>query len=156
MDCRGLGELSPAECRQRLRSAEIGRLVFTERALPAVHPVNFLLDGHDVVIRTGPGPKLAAAARGDVLAFEVDEIDRDSRCGWSVLVVGRASLVGDLDEIVALADPPLLPLVNGGREHLIRIAGERITGRWLSLPADVRPAGVHPSAPGPEPTPEPR
>ncbi len=150
---RRLDELSPAECRQHLRTARVGRLVFTEGALPAVHPVNFLIDGDDVVIRTGPGAKLAAAARGDVLAFEVDEIDRESRSGWSVLVVGHASLVVDIDENVALAEPVYRPWVNGRREHLIRIAGERITGRRLSFPSDVRADVEHPPA-GPEPTPE--
>jgi uncharacterized protein len=150
---RRLDELSPAECRQHLRTAQVGRLVFTEGALPAVHPVNFLVDGDDVVIRTGPGPKLAAAGRGDVLAFEVDEIDNESRSGWSVLVVGHSSLVVDLDEIAALAAPTCSPCVNGRPEHLIRIAGERITGQRLRFPSDVQPDVDDPPA-GPEPTPE--
>jgi nitroimidazol reductase NimA-like FMN-containing flavoprotein (pyridoxamine 5'-phosphate oxidase superfamily) len=128
-----LDELSPAECHELLRSAGVGRLVFTEQAMPAAHPVNYLLDGDDIVVRTGPGAKLDAAARGDVLAFQVDHIDPETRAGWSVLVVGRASLVVDIDELVDLAEPSRRPWAEGRREHMIRIAGERITGRRLRL-----------------------
>jgi uncharacterized protein len=128
-----LAELSPSQCRELLRSARVGRLVFTERAMPAVHPVNYVLDGNDVVVRTDPGATLDAAARGDVLAFEVDEIDRDTCSGWSVLVVGRASLIVDIDELVDLADVTRRPWAEDRREHVIRIAGERITGRRVRL-----------------------
>jgi nitroimidazol reductase NimA-like FMN-containing flavoprotein (pyridoxamine 5'-phosphate oxidase superfamily) len=134
MDRFPLHELSPTECRLRLESAQIGRLVFTDCALPVVQPAYFLLDGGDIVIRSGGGPKLGAvAARGDVLAFEVDHIDPESRCGWSVLVVGHASLVDDLDETVAPGARSCRQRSTGRHALLIRIAGERITGQRLSL-----------------------
>ena len=49
--------------------------MYTAAAMPAAHPVNYLLDGEEVVFRTGSGTKLTAAARGIVVGFQVDEID---------------------------------------------------------------------------------
>jgi hypothetical protein len=55
--------------------------------------VCYALDGDTVVFQTDPGTKLHGAIR-DAVAFEIDGVDGDRR-GWSVLVVGRAELVGD-------------------------------------------------------------
>lgn len=125
--------ISVAECRRLLESVPVGRLVFTEGALPAVHPVNFVMAGPDVIIRTGPGPKLEAAKRGDVLAFQADAIDPVSRTGWSVLLIGHASVVVDVDRLVSVVDAEHRPWVRGRSTHVIQIAGERITGRRLAL-----------------------
>jgi hypothetical protein len=46
-----------------------------------------------IVFRTAPGSKIAAAAAGSVVAFEVDDDGRLDRSGWSVLAVGQAQLV---------------------------------------------------------------
>jgi uncharacterized protein len=67
------------------------------------------------------------------VAFEVDQIDTSTRTGWSVLVVGHASVIKDIDELVAVADPRRRPWVRRGDQHFIRIAGERISGRRLTL-----------------------
>ena len=45
LDSAGLQVLSPAECVELLATTPIGRVVFTDHALPAVQPVNFVLDG---------------------------------------------------------------------------------------------------------------
>ncbi len=68
-----------------------------------------------------------------MLAFEVDQVDPETRSGWSVLIVGRASLIVNVDELVDLADPHRRPWAEGRRGHMIRVAGERITGRRLRL-----------------------
>jgi nitroimidazol reductase NimA-like FMN-containing flavoprotein (pyridoxamine 5'-phosphate oxidase superfamily) len=125
--------LTPAQCLALLASVPVGRLVYTEEALPAVHPVNFVLLGNDVVINTGSGAKFAAAERGDVLAFEADHIDIAAQNGWSVLVVGHASVVRNIDELVAVAAPGSRPWAPGRTKHVIRISGERITGRRLNI-----------------------
>jgi uncharacterized protein len=125
--------LTVAECWRRLASVPVGRVVFTEGGLPAVHPVNFVVHERSVVIRTGPGSKLDAARRGDVLAFEADHIDPEARTGWSVLVVGHAAVVGDVDRLVAVLDPRHRPWVHGRGLHVMEVAGERVTGRRLVL-----------------------
>src|SRR5437868_8294177 len=93
LDSAGLQVLSPEECLLLLGSARIGRIVYTDRALPAVLPVAFCLDGTDIVIRTAAGSTLAAATRNAVVAFEADDFDPDMRSGWSVTAVGHARAV---------------------------------------------------------------
>lgn len=130
---REVEALPVARCLQLLETAPVGRLVFTEHALPAVHPVNFLRHEDSIVIRTGPGPKLEAAVRGDVVAFEADHIDPASHAGWSVLVIGRAAVVDDVEELLAVLDVRRRPWVRGRGGHVIRVSADRITGRRLVL-----------------------
>ncbi|HEY9522723.1 MAG TPA: pyridoxamine 5'-phosphate oxidase family protein [Thermopolyspora sp.] len=129
LDSTGLQVLSRAECVELLGSVPIGRIVFTDRALPAVQPVNFVLDGDTVVIRTSVGSKLAAVIRNSVVAFEADEFDTVGRTGWSVTTVGHARAVTDPDEIARLADLPLAPWAPGSRDHFIVLPLEQISGR---------------------------
>lgn len=127
--------LSRRECIDLLATVPVGRIVYTESALPAVQLVNFRLAGNTVVIRTAPGSKLAAAARHAIMAFEADRYDEDARIGWSVTVVGHAWVVEELDEIAALERKPLRPWAPGRRDHYVRIAIERVTGRRLTVPS---------------------
>ena len=71
------------------------RVVFTVDALPAVLPVNYAVDGGDVVLSTRIGSRLASAADGGVLAVQVDDLDSESRTGWSVVITGVAELLPD-------------------------------------------------------------
>jgi nitroimidazol reductase NimA-like FMN-containing flavoprotein (pyridoxamine 5'-phosphate oxidase superfamily) len=123
--------LDQAECFRLLGTATVGRLAFTDHSLPVIHPVNFTVDGGDVMIRTSGGGKLAAAVGGAMVALEADEVDTATRSGWSVVVLGHASLVHDIDRLVALAHPDTRPWVRGRSDHVIRIKVERITGRRL-------------------------
>ena len=84
-----LVELSKQECLALLAAVPVGRVIYTDRALPAAQPVNYLLDGEEIIFRTANGSKLAAATRHAVVGFQVDEIDPRTRTGWSVLGVGR-------------------------------------------------------------------
>ncbi|MBG0816536.1 pyridoxamine 5'-phosphate oxidase family protein [Planomonospora sp. ID82291] len=131
LDSAGLQVLSYEECMSLLGSCPIGRIVFTDRALPAVQPVNFCLDGEEIVIRTTVGSKLAAATRQTVVAFEVDEFDPVMRTGWSVTVVGHARAVEDPAEVVRLAALPLTPWAPGTRDHFVVIAAEQVSGRRI-------------------------
>jgi nitroimidazol reductase NimA-like FMN-containing flavoprotein (pyridoxamine 5'-phosphate oxidase superfamily) len=132
LDSAGLRVLSRSECVERLGSVPIGRIVFTDRALPAVQPVNFVLDGDTIVIRTSVGSKLAAATRNAVVAFETDEFDEQGRTGWSVTTVGHARAVPDPAEIDRLSLLPLVPWAPGAREHFIVVAIEQISGRDIT------------------------
>lgn len=124
-----LEELNRRQCLELLDTVRVGRLVFTEDALPAVQPVNFRLWRDDVVIRVAGGPKLAAATRNQVVAFQADELDADLRTGWSVTVVGHAEPVTDVDDLVEVAGTFVQPWVDGRRDHFVRIRVEKVTGR---------------------------
>jgi nitroimidazol reductase NimA-like FMN-containing flavoprotein (pyridoxamine 5'-phosphate oxidase superfamily) len=126
--------LDREQCLQLLQTVRVGRLVFTEDALPAVQPVNFRLWRDNVVIRVAGGAKLAAAARNFVVAFQADELDPDLHTGWSVTVVGHAQRITDVDELVALSGTFVQPWVDGRRDHFVRIRTEQVTGRRLCEP----------------------
>jgi len=121
------------ECLKYLSRQEVGRVAITvANAAPFVVPVNYVMDGEVVVFRSDPGSKLDAVELGPV-SFEVDEVDRVTRTGWSVLVTGTAHVAG-LDEVDGLR---LQAWVAGAKEHWVRIEPSWITGRRISLPAYV-------------------
>lgn len=124
-----LGVLNRRQCLDRLQQVRVGRLVFTEDALPAIQPVNFRVWRDDVVIRVAGGPKLQAATANQVVAFEADRLDPDLRNGWSVTVIGQAESLTQIDDLVDVAGVFIEPWVQGRRDHFIRIRTDRITGR---------------------------
>jgi hypothetical protein len=124
-----LAALGVDECYALLGSTAFGRLAYVARAgVPDVVPVNYCLSGDGVLIRTGSGPKLQAAQRGDTVAFEVDHVDEADRSGWSVVVVGRLSVV-EPDEPVT--GPAPQPWATGPRRHQQRLEPRRVTARPL-------------------------
>jgi nitroimidazol reductase NimA-like FMN-containing flavoprotein (pyridoxamine 5'-phosphate oxidase superfamily) len=126
----GAAELSREECLALLPTVPVGRLVYTDRALPAVVPVNFVVDDSAVVVRTGAGSALAAAVRGSIVAFEVDEFDRSARNGWSVVVTGQARQVVDPHELEHLAGLALEPYAPG-RHHFVVVPVQLVSGRRI-------------------------
>ncbi|WP_247612268.1 pyridoxamine 5'-phosphate oxidase family protein [Actinomadura latina] len=109
-----------------MATARIGRVVFTEQALPAVMPVAFVIDGGDVVLCAPPRTNLAAATRGAIVAFEVDDVDGVRPAGWAVTVIGRARIDRDPGDRVRRA---LQAWATGPGTEFIRISCERLTGR---------------------------
>ena len=100
--------------------------------MPAAYPVNYLLDGEEIVFRTGEGAKLAAATRGVVVGFQADEIDVERRSGWSVLGVGQAYEILEPARLAVLAERLPDPWAADRTGHCISIPLQRLTGRWLS------------------------
>jgi len=126
--------MSVEQCYELLPTVPVGRIVFTENALPAIQPVNFIVDRNDVVFRTSTGSKVAAAARSAVVAFEVDTYNDSLTHGWSVVLIGRAQVVVDPDERARLAELPLRPLVGDTGSTFIRVIPEIVRGRQVSSP----------------------
>lgn len=126
-----LTALSRSECLALLRTAVVGRVVFTERALPAVMPVSYAVLDEDVVIATEPGSRLETAARHGVLAFEVDDIDTATRTGWSVVLTGLPTLLDD-PHSRARAAAVLDPWWAERRDVLISIPSTVLTGRRIT------------------------
>ena len=127
----GLSGLTRQECNDLLASRNIGRLAYHERPdVIAVVPVTYVLADGEVVVRTGPGPKLQAADRRDGMSLQVDDIDERFASGWSVLVVGRSRRLGP-GEARRFGRLPE-PWPTGPRNQVIAIRPVRITGRRLS------------------------
>ena len=80
------------ECRKLLARGGVGRIVHTDGALPAVTPVSYQMAGTHLVFRLPAGAAIAPALAGSIVAVEVDDFDRFSGAGWSVVVIGEVSL----------------------------------------------------------------
>jgi nitroimidazol reductase NimA-like FMN-containing flavoprotein (pyridoxamine 5'-phosphate oxidase superfamily) len=129
------------ECYRLLGSHEVGRIGVNAEHYPLIFPVNYALDGTTLVIRTAPGTKLSAASHANV-TFEVDEIDRRSRAGWSVLVRGLAEEVGaeHRPELVARTRATgVTPWAPGEHGNWLRIIPQHISGRRI-VPGELPPA----------------
>jgi nitroimidazol reductase NimA-like FMN-containing flavoprotein (pyridoxamine 5'-phosphate oxidase superfamily) len=131
VDRNGMVVLTEDECMRHVGRAGVGRVAVTVGALPAVLPINYAVDGHDIYFRTAPGTKLAAASRNAVIAFEVDHVDRMSHEGWSVLIVGHAAEVVDAADLNRLRGLPLSRWLEQGAETLVRIVPELVSGREI-------------------------
>src|SRR5579859_1492313 len=90
-----LQEISRDECLRLIATTAVGRIIYTRQAMPAVELVNFAVFDGDIVIRTNRSGKLAAAIRGAVVAFEVDQLNPVDKTGWSVTSIGRSREVSD-------------------------------------------------------------
>ncbi len=125
-------ELDSAECFRRLATAVVGRVALCTEEGPTIIPVNYVVDGESIVIRTTSYTLLAEHAVGP-MAFEVDDLEPAVRFGWSVLVVGHAMPVEDVDESTRLRAGGLVDAwAPGSRNLFIRITPRRVTGREIS------------------------
>ena len=126
-----LVELDRSECLSLLAEAEVGRIIFTEAAMPAAHPVNYLLDGEEILFRTGGG-RTFTAIHGAVVGFQSDSIDRISRTGWSVLGIGHAYEVCDPVRLADLVERLPVPWAPHPSAHVVAVPLQRLTGRRLA------------------------
>lgn len=133
---RRLEQLSRTKALEHLGSVDLGRLVFTHQALPAIRPVNHLVEGESIIVRATSGAAITSAAdRGVIVAYEADSIDPDSRLGWSVIVIGTARLLTD-DVAVARYRARLEPWISGVVDDVITISADLVTG-YQMVPDEV-------------------
>ncbi|MFD9434294.1 pyridoxamine 5'-phosphate oxidase family protein [Streptomyces sp. NPDC060002] len=128
----GFRELDRRECLRLLVTVPVGRVVYTRQALPAVLPVNFTLDRDGaVLVRTSASSELVSAIDGALVAFEADEVDAATHSGWSVVVMGAATVVTDPAEHVRLLRSGPRSWAPAPQEVFVRIDAELVTGREL-------------------------
>jgi hypothetical protein len=110
----------------------VGRVLFTDAAMPAAQPVRYVVDGEDVIFRAAAGTKLAGAAiHRLVVGFQADQIDPHTFTGWSVLGIGTASDVTDPDRQPALRQRTEPSSASPAAPRLIAISLKRLTGHRL-------------------------
>ncbi|ELB93437.1 MULTISPECIES: pyridoxamine 5'-phosphate oxidase family protein [unclassified Rhodococcus (in: high G+C Gram-positive bacteria)] len=123
--------LPVAECIRLLRSVPVGRMVFTDNALPALRPVTFAAIGGDVVIPTDD--ETFERFDGEFLAFEAGDIDLITRTGWSVTAMGKATYVSFAETMARFHDQSAVPWsTHPGDYHLI-LDMEYVSGRRVTL-----------------------
>jgi uncharacterized protein len=127
----GLELLTEDQAWELLAGGEVGRVGITIGDLPAIFPVNYRVIDGAIVFRTSPGSKMSAAVEGAVVAFEVDDYQLTDRSGWSVLAVGRAEVVDDVEMIRRVLQVHLDPFPDGPRAAIVRIEPTFVSGRRL-------------------------
>jgi nitroimidazol reductase NimA-like FMN-containing flavoprotein (pyridoxamine 5'-phosphate oxidase superfamily) len=129
-----LSVLEPPEAWELLRSGHVGRVGIEEPDGLVIVPVNYAVDGEQVIFRTQEDHLLGRAATwGRRCAFQVDHLDDEIRQGWSVLVRGELRRASDED--VSRLSGLVAPWAAGDRTVVGRILTERIDGRrigWVS------------------------
>lgn len=123
-------ELDRHEALRLLGTVGLGRIVFTEFAMPAVRPVNHILDDGDIIIRTHTGAALLSAV-DTVVAYEADQIEPDEHTGWSVVVTGFVRAIKD-PAVVARYEQVLKPWVERNMDQVLRIHPEIVDGFLLT------------------------
>lgn len=117
-------EINSDDCMLLMARQEIGRLVSAEPQ-PEVRPVNFVLVGRRLFIRTD------APVSDDIeVAFEVDQIDVADQQGWSVVARGRAHPIAEAavpDRVMTR----LQPWAPGPKTAWTVIDIDTVTGRWV-------------------------
>jgi uncharacterized protein len=131
-DRSGLEILPLTECLRLLALVPVGRIAFHADGEVVVLPVNHLVDGQDIVFRTAPGSKLSAAEKADIVTFEVDDYDAQTKSGWSVVVNGQAEILYENTETQRLDGLGLQswPTVVD-RPFWIRIRPTSVSGRQI-------------------------
>ena len=122
--------LDDEECLALLGSAEVGRVGVVVDGQPLIFPVNHVLEGRSIIVRTDSARMLGGAALAKV-AFEADGFDAGVRSGWTVLVEGIGHDVTDALDATSehLQTVPVTPWAPGPKPRLLRIDVRTMTGR---------------------------
>lgn len=126
-----LDSMTAAECRQHVADGGIGSFLFVEPGRgPVAIPVNFRMDGDDVVFRTGGG-SVSAGLHERRVSFEVDRLDDALGEGWSVLVTGKAHIITDPAGLARAEALHIEPWAGGETPIYVRLTGRQVTGRRI-------------------------
>ena len=129
--------LGEDECLRLISPGGVGRLVFAGRFDLTVLPVNYVFYDGAILFRTAQAGSTDEDLRTGIehaeyrVAFEVDDIDAETREGWSVLLQGPAHHLDDPADQAAAVAAGVEPWAGGEREHFIRITPVRVTGRRI-------------------------
>lgn len=105
MSDRVLRPLPRERALRLLGTVPMGRIAFSWRAMPAIRPVNHIVDDDGrIIIRSLEGGSIVTATdaeRGSVVSYEADNLDSENRTGWTVMVTGLARIVDDPVRVAA-------------------------------------------------------
>ena len=139
--------LDRAESLRLLAGAQVGRLIFTVNALPAVRLMNFAVAEGLIVMRTAADTTVARKLDDAIVAFEADDLDAATSSGWSVVVTGRATRVTDPELMARYQEVPLMPWAPGERDQIVTITTEVVEGRRVRRAAGSTDPGRDPDHP---------
>jgi len=127
--------LGEQQCWTLLGETSIGRLAVTANGHPDVFPINYKVDQGSLIFRTGDGTKFRALSDESVVALEADAVSAEFGMAWSVVVKGRAVSASSADDVLDTTGRSLFPWQGIGKDHLIRVVPDTVTGRRFTLTA---------------------
>lgn len=125
--------LDEDQCYRQLGMVEVGRLAVAAGGEVDIYPVNFALDGRDLVFRTAEGTKLVEVVLSGRVAFEADGYDPEIGRAWSVVVKGNARILDRFSEIYHAQELPLFPWNAAPKERFVQITPSSVTGRRFTV-----------------------
>lgn len=127
--------LGRQQCFDLIEAHHLGRVAWQAADRPQILPVTYAMHKGSVYFRTLPDGILSELAQPTSVALEVDQLDPQTRSGWSIVLHGRTSAVSEPDELADLwASDSLVPWAAGNRTLFIRITPERVAGRVVRPP----------------------
>ena len=108
-----------------------GRLVVTVAGEPDIFPVNYVVSGRTLFIRTAPGNKLAELTINSHVLFELDGILSDE--AWSVVLRGTARVLEQSAEIAAAEALGLKSWVPTLKDFYVEIEPTSLSGRHFQF-----------------------
>jgi len=122
--------LDRATCWTLVGRQSVGRVAMLRRRRPMILPVTYVVDGETIIYRTAEGSTLVPFGSAEDMAFEIDGVDEERQLGWSVLVVGRATIMRDQPEIERKA-AGLEPWAPGDRSVFVALRADEVSGRQV-------------------------
>lgn len=135
--------LSQEESWALLAGRPVGRLATSVAGKPDIFPVNYVLDGGDIVVRTERGSKLVQLTINDQVAFEVDDW-REGVGGWSVVCQGHAEQIDTAAGREHAESLDLVPWVTTMKTIFVRIRVSHISGRSFRFDANMATPDIEP------------
>ena len=129
-DSAELQELSVEECWRLATSVGVCRIAWTAPDGPTLVPVNHVVDGHSVWIRTSAYSQLVREVDDARVALLVDEIDTSTQLGWSVQLRGTAEVHYHPDAVPA-GIRELDTWAPGAKPYWLQVHVKDVTGRRL-------------------------
>ena len=127
-------DLGEAECWERLRAQDTGRIGFVHHGRVMILPVNYLVHDHAIYFRTSLEGLIGGPAARTQTSFQIDDARADRSEGWSVLANGSSSHVVDRELLTRLwGHMTAEPWAGGDRGHFICIQPAIITGKHVFL-----------------------
>ena len=132
--------LEADECWRLLATQEVGRLVTHVGEIFDIFPVNYVVDGESIVLRTAEGNKLIEMVISGEVLFEAD--DHSDSEAWSVVLRGTARRLETEAEIAAADALPLKPYVPTIKRNYVRIEATSLSGRHFRIGPEPDRGGV--------------
>jgi len=130
-----MNDIPTDECWQLLDSQRFGRLAVAVRGGPDIYPINFLVDGDRVLMKTGAGTKLFQVTLNNAVALEADVVTDTE--AWSVVVRGVARVVDSFSEKYELDEKHLDTWLPTSKPVYITIEHTEVSGRRFTRDPNV-------------------